>query len=98
MSNFLKAIVTFENFNGWQGNEPTTKAEYDANKDGTFVNGLNEDEQVFSGTAPTWEEIQTKVSELDAADQAKIDLKASAKAKLIAGEALTEEEANTIVL
>ena len=28
----------------------------------------------------------------------KADLKASAKAKLIAGEALTEEEANTIVL
>ena len=98
MSNFFKAIVTFENFNGWQGNEPTTKAEYDGIKDGTFVNGLNEDEQVFSGTAPTWEEIQTKVSELDAADQAKIDLKASAKAKLMAGEALTEDEANTIVL
>jgi hypothetical protein len=31
-------------------------------------------------------------------DQAKADLKASAKAKLIAGEALTEDEANTIVL
>jgi hypothetical protein len=31
-------------------------------------------------------------------NQAKADLKASAKAKLIAGEALTEEEANTIVL
>ena len=30
--------------------------------------------------------------------QAKIDLKASAKAKLISGEALTEEEANTIVI
>jgi len=30
--------------------------------------------------------------------QSKADLKASAKAKLIAGEALTEEEANTIVL
>ena len=30
--------------------------------------------------------------------QAKEDLKASAKAKLIAGEALTEDEANTIVL
>ena len=30
--------------------------------------------------------------------QAKIDLKASAKAKLIAGEALTEDEANTIVI
>jgi glycerol-3-phosphate responsive antiterminator len=31
-------------------------------------------------------------------EQAKEDLKASAKAKLIAGEALTEDEANTIVL
>jgi len=30
--------------------------------------------------------------------QAKEDLKASAKAKLIAGEALTEDEANTIVI
>ena len=30
--------------------------------------------------------------------QAKEDLKASAKAKLVAGEALTEEEANTVVL
>ena len=30
--------------------------------------------------------------------QAKADLKASAKAKLIAGEPLTEAEANTIVL
>ena len=34
----------------------------------------------------------------DNAEQAKIDLKASAKAKLIAGEALTEAEADTIVL
>ena len=32
------------------------------------------------------------------ARQAKEDLKASAKAKLIAGEALTQEEADTIVL
>ena len=30
--------------------------------------------------------------------QAKADLKASAKAKLVAGEALTDEEADTIVL
>ena len=46
--------------------------------------------------------VDTKATELqteaDNAVQAKIDLKASAKAKLIAGEALTEEEANTIVL
>ena len=31
-------------------------------------------------------------------ENAKADIKASAKAKLIAGEALTEEEANTIVI
>ena len=34
----------------------------------------------------------------ETARQAKADLKASAKAKLIAGEALTEEEADTIVI
>ena len=41
-------------------------------------------------------EIQRQAEET--ARQAKADLKASAKAKLIAGEALTEDEANTIVL
>ena len=46
---------------------------------------------MFSGTAPTWTEIK---SEIDAY----VDPRVSAKAKLIAGEALTEEEANTIVL
>jgi len=35
---------------------------------------------------------------IKAEEQAQADLKASAKAKLIAGEALTEDEANTIVL
>ena len=39
-----------------------------------------------------------KTEEENTARQAQIDLKASAKAKLIAGEALTEDEANTIVL
>ena len=46
--------------------------------------------------------VNTKATELkaeaDAKIQANIDNKASAKAKLIAGEALTEEEADTIVL
>ena len=37
-------------------------------------------------------------AEAKEAEEAKANLKASAKAKLIAGEALTEEEANTIVL
>ena len=47
-------------------------------------------------------DIETKITEIETAEanekQAKIDLKASAKSKLIAGEALTEDEANTIVL
>jgi len=46
--------------------------------------------------------VNTKATELqtqaEADEQSLIDLKASAKAKLIAGEALTEDEANTIVL
>ena len=56
-------------------------------------------------TAEEVAELETKKTEglasaeaLQAEIQAKIDLKASAKAKLIAGEALTEDEANTIVL
>ena len=47
-------------------------------------------------------DVNAKATELETADnneaQAKEDLKASAKAKLIAGEPLTEEEADTIVL
>ena len=39
--------------------------------------------------------VNTKATELE---NAEVNVKASAKAKLIAGEALTEEEANTIVL
>ena len=46
-------------------------------------------------------DIEAKIAELPTAEEeriAKENLKASAKAKLIAGEPLTEEEANTIVL
>ena len=46
-------------------------------------------------------DIEAKIPEAEQAiadeAQAKIDLKASAKAKLIAGEKLTEEEANILV-
>tara|TARA_R110000868_G_scaffold39844_1_gene138383 strand:- start:104 stop:376 length:273 start_codon:yes stop_codon:yes gene_type:complete len=48
-----------------------------------------------------WSAVETKANELQAIEEAKpsiADIKASAKAKLIAGEALTEDEANTIVL
>ena len=47
-------------------------------------------------------DIKAKITEMETAEAneatAKADLKASAKAKLIAGEALTEAEADTIVL
>ena len=54
-------------------------------------------------TAPISDaDIDAKVEEMKTAkaneEQAQADLKASAKTKLIAGEALTEDEANTIVL
>ena len=56
----------------------------------------------LNGTTPIAKaDIEAKIVELDTAQanekQAKEDLKASAKAKLIAGEKLTEEEANTLV-
>ena len=57
----------------------------------------------LDGTTPiSQSDIEDKLAEMTTAweneKQAEIDLKASAKAKLIAGEALTEDEANTIVL
>ena len=44
------------------------------------------------------EDAQTQIAERKASEQAKADTKASAKAKLMAGEALTEAEADTIIL
>jgi len=62
----------------------------------TDLNNIDvEDDKAFTFT---FADVETKADELDTADDAKVDLKASAKAKLIAGEALTEDEANTIVL
>ena len=88
------SIFSFENFKGkYIGNMPTNETEY---------NSLVSEQDVFTGTAPTWAEIQTKATELETADtneaQSKADLKASAKDKLMACEALTEDEANTVVI
>ena len=56
----------------------------------------------LEGTTPISKaDIEAKMAELPTAEEeatAKANLKASAKAKLIAGEPLTEEEADTIVL
>ena len=61
---------------------------------------------VLRDMTPAEEAAQNELFEIGAANEAEeqtaqenlANLKASAKAKLIAGEALTEEEANTIVL
>jgi hypothetical protein len=53
-----------------------------------------EDDKAFTFT---FADVETKADELDTADNAKVDLKASAKAKLMAGEALTEDEANVMI-
>ena len=47
---------------------------------------------------PTSEKIESYEAVANETEANAVDLKASAKAKLIAGEALTEDEANTIVL
>ena len=62
--------------------------------DDTVKVGFSYDGSTFTSNKPTAEEIAT----FQAEQQAKADLKASAKAKLIAGEALTAEEADTIVI
>jgi len=54
-------------------------------------------EQEETRAAEQVQVLQSRADEL-AADEQKVTDKASAKAKLIAGEALTEDEANTIVL
>ena len=51
-----------------------------------------------SKTKPTEAEVNAKIQEMDDAVTTKENLKTSAKAKLIAGEPLTKEEADTIVL
>ena len=58
--------------------------------------GTLEDLTWLENTTPiSKSDIETKLAELKANDT---DLKASAKAKLVAGEALTQEEADTIIL
>ena len=53
----------------------------------------------LNGTSPiSVSDIEAKKTELEKAHTLKDSLKTSAKAKLVAGEPLTEEEADTIVL
>ena len=63
---------------------------------GAFISEWNLD--IAQPTSEQIESYETVANETEANTPSREDLKASAKAKLIAGEALTEDEANTIVL
>ena len=80
-----------------------SKAILAINKDASFIM-LNDDlDQITwnEGTTPISKaDIETKIAELPTEEQektTKADLKASAKTKLMNGEALTEDEANVMV-
>ena len=89
--NLNKALNSFSGFRGAaMPTDPTNQEEFSA-----LVNAVDGG-SCWSGEAPTWSQVETKVAEYDAEDQAKVDTKASAKAKLIAGEALTEAEADAL--
>ena len=62
--------------------------------DNTVKQGFSYDGSTFTSNEPTAEEVAQKEAEL----QADMDLRNSAKAKLVAGTPLTEEEAEKIVL
>ena len=80
------------------------KAIHKINPEAGFVIKNNDVNQIEwgDGTTPIPKaDIEAKMAELPTAEEeatARENLKASAKAKLIAGEPLTEEEADTIVL
>ena len=82
MITMLKAILKIN---------PTAEFNIDGNDLSTIV--------WKDGTTPiATADIQAKYDELVEKENNLPNIKASAKAKLVAGEALTEEEANTIVL
>ena len=87
MAKFDTIVSKKENFKGYTGNPPVDEAEYNSRK-----------ADMFDGEAPSWSEIQAEITAQDDAVAQKVTDKANAKAKLIAGEALTEAEADTIVL
>ena len=64
-------------------------------KNNEIVEMTAEEQTIFDESQVAIQAEETRVAN---EEQAKADLKASAKAKLVAGEALTQEEADTIVL
>ena len=69
------------------------------NAEFSFINNDLNNIEWLNGTSPiSISDIEAKKTELENAEANKDSLKTSAKAKLVAGEALTQEEADPIVL
>ena len=99
MTSILKTLGTFSNLVGGLkcDVEPTNETEYQQLITNT-ENRINPDQELWNGTPATWQEVLDKKAELEAEETSKENLKASAKAKLIAGDPLTEDEANILVI
>jgi hypothetical protein len=83
MAKFDIVVQKRNNFKGYTGEPPIDEAEYNSRKD-----------EMFDGEAPTWTEVKSEMDNIVDPET----LKANAKAKLIAGEPLTEAEADTLVI
>ncbi len=83
MAKFDIVVQKRNNFKGYTGEPPIDEAEYNSRKD-----------EMFDGEAPTWTEVKSEMDNIIDPET----LKANAKAKLIAGEPLTEAEADTLVI
>ena len=79
MAIFDEIIAKKSGFKGYTGNPPVDEADYNSRKD-----------EMFNGEAPTWTEIKSEMDNYVDPET----IKESAKAKLMAGEPMTEEEAN----
>jgi len=87
---FQDALLTFNGGN-W----------YNFRKDWTGEKRMSYENLIITkdgATMPSEEEVNAKIQELKDEDTAKVNLKVSAKAKLVAGEPLTEAEADTLVI
>lgn len=98
MTSILKTLGSFSNLVGGLkcDVEPTNETEYQALITNT-ENRVNPNEELWNGTPATWQEVLDKKAELEAEETNKENLKTSAKAKLVAGTPLTEEEANVMI-
>ncbi len=93
---FQKALHTFNggNWYGWKTHDDNGNVI--PNKDRMQYQHIKIIKD--GATMPTEEEVNAKIQQIKDAEVERENLKASAKAKLIAGQPLTEEEADTIVL